>query len=79
MEDDMSGSTITGRSVEAYVAERDEEERKGVELYARLQRLNELAVDFAKIRAEHERLSKAINDFGATLGLLDELEKPIGS
>lgn len=74
----MSDQVIMGRSTESWLAERAEEERKGQELYARLQRLNELAVDFAKIRAEHERLAKAINDFGLTLGLLDELEKPIG-
>lgn len=67
---------IMGRSVEAMLAERDEEDRRGQELYARLQRLNELAVGFAQLRAEHERLTKAINDFGVTLGLLDELEKP---
>ena len=67
---------IMGCSVEAMLAERDAEERRGQELYARLQRLNELAADFAKIRAEHERLTQAINDFGVTLGLLDEMEKP---
>lgn len=72
--EDLSGMTVLGKSTEAYLAERAEEERRQSELYHRLKQLNQLMVEFQRIRVEHDRLKEALDQFGRTLGLVEEVK-----
>lgn len=59
-----------GKSADAYKAEQAEEERRSVDLYQRLMRLNELVSDFERLRAAHADLARDLREFGKALGLL---------
>lgn len=74
---------VMGRSQEAMRAEQAEQDRRSVELYERLMRLNELITEFERLRAAHADLARELREFGRSLGLLhlettDEVVKAEG-
>lgn len=66
---------ILGRTMEAMLADRAEDDRRQAELYERMRNLNQLMVDFGKLRLEHERLKDSIDKFGRVLGLAKEAKR----
>jgi hypothetical protein len=75
----LSTGIIMGRSVEAWKAAQEEEQRQSIDLYARLQRLNEIQAEFQRLRDAHVQLAADLQAFGQSLGFLggsDEKDAP---
>lgn len=66
---------ILGRTMEAMLADRTEDDQRQAELYERVRNLNQLMVDFGKLRLEHERLKDSLDKFGRVLGLAKEVKR----
>jgi hypothetical protein len=66
---DPTQPVIYGRfSLESYQAEQAAEQQRSVDLYARLQRLNELIVEFNQVRDRHVELARELREIGKALG-----------
>jgi hypothetical protein len=61
--------TTRARTSEAILAEQAAEQQRSVDLYARLQRLNELIVELDRVSAAHAGLARDLREFGRALGL----------
>lgn len=68
--EDLSGMTVLGKSTEAYLAERAEEEKRQADVWQRLQTLQQLQQDFEAVRRRHYELTNDLREFGRALGLL---------